>query len=282
MIPSMVAPRAPRAAPAVPLVDTHAHLSDQRFAGDLRAVLDRAAASGVGACVVVGYDLASSRSAVRLAHEIDSIWAAVGIHPHRASSVDDAALDALRSLARQPRVVALGECGLDFYRDLSPRDAQRRAFAAQLDLAAELDLPIIVHSREAMEETLSTLAARPLPAQGVLHCFDGTAGNARRAVELGLYISCAGPITYRRDRTLAEAIASVPDHHLVLETDCPYLSPAGHRGQRNEPAHVRLIAESVAAVRGQPFAHIAAQTSLNAATLFRTPNLAPRAAERAA
>lgn len=282
MILPMGDPRTPREAPAVPLVDTHAHLSDQRFASDLYAVLERAAASGVGTCVVVGYDLASSRGAVRLAQEIDSIWAAVGIHPHHASSVDDAALEALRTLAQHPRAVALGECGLDFYRDLSPRDAQRRAFEAQLDIAAELDLPVVVHSREAMEETLSTLAARPLPPRGVLHCFDSTAHDARRAVALGLYVSCAGPITYRRDRTLADAIASVPDDRLVLETDCPYLSPAGHRGQRNEPAHVRLVAEAVAAVRGQSFARIAAQTSLNAATLFRTPSLAQRVAAQVA
>jgi TatD DNase family protein len=283
MIPAMVAPRAaPREAPPVPLVDTHAHLSDQRFASDLHQVIGRATARGVGAFVVVGYDLASSHGAVRLADAFDSIWAAVGIHPHRASAVDDAALARLRSLAGHPKVIGLGECGLDFYRDLSPRPAQRRAFAAQLRLAAELNLPVIVHSREAMDETISTLATQPLPLGGVLHCFDGTARDAQRAVDLGMHISCAGPITYRRDRTLANAIASVPDDRLVLETDCPYLSPAGHRGERNEPAHVRLIAEEVAAVRGSTLARIAAQTSQNAATLFRTPDLARRVAEQVA
>lgn len=281
-------PVAPSEAPLVPLVDTHAHLNDRRFSHDLRDVLARAAIAGVGAMVVVGYDLDSSREAVRLASSYEQLWAAVGIHPHDARHATDDALAELRRLAAAPKVVALGECGLDFYRDLSPRDQQRRAFVAQLRLAAELRLPVVVHSREAMAETLDIMAREGATAApsagptGVMHCFDGTAHDAERAVELGLAISCAGPLTYRKDDTLARAIAAVPVDRVVVETDCPYLGPAGHRGERNEPAHVRIVAEAAARVRGESPAVLAAQTTANAAALFRTRALAEHAVGTAA
>jgi TatD DNase family protein len=259
---------------APPLVDTHAHLTDRRYAGDLAAVLGRARAAGVGAIVVVGYDLASSRAAVDLASRHDHLWAAVGIHPHDARDAGEAALAEIEALAAGPRVVAIGECGLDFYRHLSPPADQERAFAAQLDLAARLDLPVVVHSREAMAETLEILARHPLPAGGVMHCFDGTAADARRAVELGFYLSCAGPLTYRRDPTLAQALAAAPLERLVVETDCPYLSPAGHRGERNEPANVSAVAAALARVRGLDEDAVARATTRNAAALFRTAALA--------
>lgn len=271
----MVAPPvAPREAPSVHLVDTHAHLTDRRYARDLAAVLDRAAASGVRAMVVVGYDLPSSRAAVALAERHEGLWAAVGIHPHGARHATPTALAELEALARHPRVVAIGECGLDFYRDLSPRATQRQVFEAQLTLAARLQLPVVIHSRDAMPDTLGMLAGRRPAAGGVMHCFDGTVSDARRAVEFGLHLSCAGPLTYRRDPTLAEAIAAAPLDRLVVETDCPYLSPQGHRGERNEPAHVRIVAESLARVRGMSQEHVARTTTQNAATLFRTPALA--------
>ena len=164
-------------------------------------MLERARAAGVGGIVVSGYDLASSRAAVELAARHEDVWATVGIHPHDARFATPQALAEVERLARRPRVVAIGECGLDFYRDLSPRDVQARAFEAQLELAAALDLPVVVHSREAMPETLHTLARARLPAGGVLHCFDGDAEDARQAVSLGLYLSAAGPLTYRRDLT---------------------------------------------------------------------------------
>jgi TatD DNase family protein len=274
-------PTAPREAPLAPLdapgplVDTHAHLTDRRFAGDLDAVLERARAAGVGGIIVSGYDLASSRAAVDLAAGHEDVWATVGIHPHDARFATRQALAEVERLARRPRVVAIGECGLDFYRDLSPRDVQARAFAAQLELAAALDLPVVVHSREAMPETLHTLARVRLPAGGVLHCFDGDTEDARRAVSLGLYLSAAGPLTYRRDLTLARALAAVPLERLVVETDCPYLSPAGHRGQRNEPAHVVSVAAALAGARNGRPADVARATTANSAALFRTPALSP-------
>jgi TatD DNase family protein len=261
-------------APAALLVDTHAHLTDRRYAGDLDAVLARAGAAGVGAIVVVGYDLPSSRAAVALAGRYATLWAAVGIHPHDAREAPPAALEELAALAARPRVVAIGECGLDFYRDRSPRAAQRRAFAAQLDLAARLSLPVVVHSREAMTETLDTLEGHPLPAGAVLHCFDGTPDDARRAAARGLYLSFAGPLTYRRDPTLRAAAEAAPLERLLVETDCPYLSPAGQRGQRNEPANVRAVAAALARARGLDLPAIARATTANAAALFRTPALA--------
>jgi TatD DNase family protein len=229
----------------------------------------------VGGVVVSGYDLASSRAAVELAARYQDVWATVGIHPHDARFATPQALAEVERLARRPRVVAIGECGLDFYRDLSPRDVQARAFEAQLELAAALDLPVVVHCREAMSETLQTLARVRLPAGGVLHCFDGDAEDARQAVSLGLHLSAAGPLTYRRDLTLAHVLASAPLERLVVETDCPYLSPAGHRGQRNEPAHVVAVATALAGARNQRPADVARATSANAAALFRTPALSP-------
>lgn len=269
-------PAAPCEAPITPLIDTHAHLSDRRFHGDVPAVLARARAAGLIAMMIVGYDLDSSRRAVQLAERSDDLWAVIGVHPHHADDFSTAAGTELRALAASDKVMAIGECGLDYYRNLASSEAQRKAFASQLDLAAELGLPIVIHSREAMEETLATLAGVQglVERGGVLHCFDGTAEDARQAVLLGLHVSCAGPITYRKDPTLAQAIAQVPPDRLVVETDCPYLSPAGHRGERNEPAHVRLVAEAVARVRSRSIADTARETSVAAAALFRLP-LAP-------
>jgi TatD DNase family protein len=275
-------PVAPREAPTPALVDTHTHLNDRRFAGDVDAVIERARAAGVGAMVVVGYDLASSRRAVQLAQRSPWLWAAVGIHPHEARLATPATLAEIEALASEPRVIAIGECGLDFYRNLSPPAAQRAAFEAQLALAARRGLPVIVHSRAALAETLERLAALRPPLAGVLHCFDGTLEQARQAIELGFWISCAGPLTYRRDPALAGVIARVPLERLVIETDCPWLSPAGHRGERNEPAYLPLIAQAVSRVRGVPLETVARHTTQNAAALFSTPALAAGLVEQAA
>jgi len=279
----MVAPpAAPSEAPRLTLVDTHAHLNDRRFASDVTRVIESARDAGVQAMVVVGFDLPSSERAIKLAHQYPCLWAAAGVHPHHARDVDAGTLRTLERLAQDERVVAIGECGLDFYRDLSPRPTQIEAFGAQLQLAQRLNLPVIVHSREATPQTFDVLGRHPLPAAGVMHCFDGTAADAARALRQGLFISCAGPLTYRRDPTLADAIVSVPADRLVIETDCPWLSPAGHRGERNEPAHVRLVAEAVARVCGLAVAEVARQTTRNAAALFHTPALAGAALETVA
>ena len=259
------------------LIDTHAHLDFPQFDADRGAVIERAKAAGVAAILNVGTDLASSRRAVALAAQHPSIYAAVGMHPHNAKKMDGAALAELRELARHPKVVAVGEIGLDFYRDLSPRDVQRRAFRAQLAWAAKLGKPVVIHDRDAHDEILDILsdwaaglAHSPLAGRlGVLHTFSGDLPMAEHAMGLGFYISISGPVTYRNARRLLDIVPALPLDRLLVETDCPYLSPHPHRGKRNEPAYVRLVAERIAALRGLTTAELAEATTANAQNLFR-------------
>lgn len=254
------------------LIDTHAHLDFPQFDADREAVIQRAQAAGVELILNVGADLESSRAAVALAEEYDCLYAAVGVHPHEAKKLDGAALAALRRLATHPKVVAVGEIGLDFYRDLSPRDVQRRAFQAQLAWAGRLGKPVIIHDREAHDEVLSILtdwvAATPECRGGVFHCFSGDLAMARRAVALGFYLGVDGPITYQNARKLLEIVEWLPLDRLLIETDCPYLTPHPHRGERNEPAYVRLVAGRIAALKGIPVEELAEITRANASRLF--------------
>ena len=252
----------------VPMIDTHVHVTDSRFELDLEETLDRAREAGVAAFIVVGYDVASSIASVALSERYIDVWASVGLHPHNARDASQQVLLEIERLSHAPRVVAIGECGLDYFRDLSPRDTQRFAFEAQLDLAAARSLPVVIHSRDAMADTLELLRARTPARSGVMHCFDGTADDALRTCDLGLYVSFAGPITYRKDGTLRGAATAVPDERVLVETDCPYLAPNGHRGQRNEPAYVRETVEAVAQARGVRFEEMARQTTRNAQRLF--------------
>jgi TatD DNase family protein len=252
------------------LFDTHAHLHFPEYADDRAAVLARARAAGVGEMVTVGTDLATSEAAIALASAEPGVWASVGVHPHDAATADAAALAGIEDLARAPRVVAIGEIGLDFFRNLAPRDVQLETFRRQLDLARRAMRPVIIHCRDAHAETLDILGeARVGELGGVMHCFSGDVEVARRCLDLGLVISLAGPVTYRNARALPDVARFVPADRLVLETDCPFLPPEGHRGQRNEPAHVRLTAARVAALRGESLAEVAAATSRNARALFR-------------
>jgi TatD DNase family protein len=259
------------------LVDTHAHLDFDRFDDDRAAVIERAQAAGVGAIITVGTDVASSRAAVELAAQNDSVYATVGMHPHDARVLDGEALAELRGLGQRPEVVAVGEIGLDFYRDRSPRDVQRRAFRAQLAWAAALGKPVVIHDRDAHDEIMTVLSdwardqdGTPLEGRvGVLHTFSGDASMARRAVDVGFYISVSGPVTYRNAHDLAEAVRAVPLDRLLVETDCPFLTPHPHRGKRNEPAYVRFVAERVAELKGLPAAEVAQATTANAQQLFQ-------------
>jgi len=252
------------------LFDTHAHLHFPEFAGDLGAVLARARAAGVRRMVTIGTDVATSRAAVALAAREPDVWAAVGIHPHEAISADDTALVEIERLASDARVVAIGETGLDFFRDLAPREAQARAFRAQLALARRTGKPVLVHCRDAHEETLSLLAAEGARERGgIMHCFSGDLGIARRCLDLGLLISLAGPVTYPKPGALPEVARMIPSDRLVVETDCPYLPPQPYRGKRNEPAYVAITAARVAELRGEPLPDLAARMSENARALFR-------------
>jgi TatD DNase family protein len=263
------------------LIDTHAHLDSHRFDADRAAVLDRARAAGVAVLISVGADVTSSQRAVALAEEHDAIYATVGIHPHEAKTLDGEALAALRELAQRPKVVAIGEIGLDFYRDLSPRDVQRRAFQAQLGWAAKLGKPVVIHDRDAHGEILEILAdwakglgsARLNGRLGVLHTFSGDLAMAESAIDLGFYISISGPVTYGNSRQLPEIVRALPLDRLLVETDCPYLAPHPYRGKRNEPAHVQWVAKRIAELKNQSFEDVAAATTANAQRLFDLPNM---------
>jgi len=249
--------------------ETHCHLNHERFADDLPAVLERARAAGVSHLTLIGYDLPSSRRAAEMARPEEGLLATVGIHPHDAENWDGEAERELRRLAEAPGVVAIGEIGLDFYRDLSPREAQYTALRAQLELAAELGLPIVVHTRESVTPSLDVI--EPYARQGlrgIMHCWSGSVEEARRARGLGLLLGIGGVVTYKKAMELPEVVAATELEGLVLETDCPYLPPTPHRGQRNEPAYLPLIAARVAELQGVSLPEVAARTQETAARLF--------------
>lgn len=248
------------------LIDSHTHLDFPHFDADREAVIGRAREGGLVALLNVGASLDSSRASVALAERHDLIYAAVGIHPHEATAVTPAALDALRGLASHPKVVAIGEIGLDYYRDLSPRDAQRKAFAEQLALAAELGLPVVIHSRDALDDVLGML--RDWQGRGVFHSYAGGPERLDEVLELGFAISIAGPVTFPKAEGLRAVAAAVPLERLLVETDCPYLTPEPHRGRRNEPAHVRHVVEAIAGARTLDGEQVALQTAHNAQVLF--------------
>jgi TatD DNase family protein len=253
------------------LFDTHAHLHFPDFAEDLDAVLDRARAAGVRGMVTIGTDRETNGAVVDLAKRIPDVWATVGIHPHDAGEAAEADFEALERVAiQEPRVVGLGEMGLDFFRNLSPPDAQRQAFRRQIDIARRVRKPLVIHCRDAHDETLALLTEeRAGETGGVMHCFSGDVEIARRCLDLGLYISLAGPVTYKNARALPDVARFVPEDRLVVETDSPYLPPTPHRGKRNEPAYVALTAEHVARLRGADPEALGDRLTANAASLFR-------------
>jgi TatD DNase family protein len=252
----------------ISLIDSHAHIYYRDYAGDFDAMLQRAADAGVAAMLVVGTDIESSREAVELAEKHPQLYAAVGIHPHDAGRVTDACYDVIRNLAlSSPRVVAIGEIGLDFYRDRSPRADQERVFRAFLRMARELDKPVIIHDRDAHRQVLDCLREEGTRC-GVLHCFSGDAAMAAEAVAMGLYISIPGTITYPANEALRDVVRGVSIDRMLLETDCPYLSPVPFRGKRNEPSYVRLAAERVAEEKGLSLEDVARITTKNVRDLF--------------
>jgi TatD DNase family protein len=254
----------------MPLFDTHAHLHFPDFNDDFDAMLARARAAGLRGIVTIGTDRESNRATVAMAERIPDVWASVGIHPHDAGEATEEDFTEMERLARSPRVVGFGEMGLDFFRDLSPRDVQGRVFRRQLDLARAVGKPVIIHCRDAHPEALAILdEARVGEMGGVMHCFSADIPVARRCLDLGLTISLAGPVTYKNARALPDVARFVPEDRLVVETDCPYLTPTPHRGKRNEPAYVALTAAYVATLRGVDADALGEATTRNAARLFR-------------
>ena len=238
------------------------------FDADRDAVLDRAREAGVGRILVPGVDLPSSRRAVKLAEAHPEVFAAVGFHPHDADKLGEKELKELRELAAHPKVKAIGEIGLDYYRDHSPRDVQRAAFRLQLDLAAELDLPVIIHNREAYADVMAALSEWNGNRGGVLHSYSGDRTQMSAALELGFLLGLTGPITFPKADEMRAVAASAPLDKLLIETDAPYLTPSPHRGRRNEPAYVRYVAQKLADARGEELQTVITQTGANAAELF--------------
>jgi TatD DNase family protein len=251
-------------------VDAHCHLDDVGGGEDaaLRAAIERARVAGVGRMVTIGTDLATSRAALRIAAAHEGVWAAVGVHPHDATTLTDEALDELEALASDPKVVAIGEIGLDYFRDLSPRDVQQEAFRRQLALARRLGAPVVIHMRDAHRDVFGILEAAGAPERLVFHCFSGGPADAARCLELGGYVSFAGNISYKNAQDLRDACAIVPLDRLLVETDAPYLAPVPHRGKPNEPAFVPVVGAAVAAATGVSVEEIASATSANAASIF--------------
>ena len=249
-------------------IDSHAHLEMEEFDGDRDAVLGRAAAAGLTAIVTVGTTIPDCEKAVALARLHPQVYAAVGIHPHEVKGIDAGTYDLLRVLAQQEKVVAIGEIGLDFFHDHSPRAVQLRRFAEQLDLALELNLPVIIHDREAHAETLRILQQKKGRLRGVLHCFSGDAAMARECIALGFHLSVAGPVTYRKSEQLRAVAREIPAERLLIETDAPYLAPQPWRGKRHEPAYVVETARCLAGIRGVAVEELERQTEENTRRLF--------------
>ncbi|MBK5273498.1 MAG: YchF/TatD family DNA exonuclease [Desulfuromonadales bacterium] len=251
-----------------PLIDSHAHIYYREYAGDFAEMLQRAADAGVAAMLVVGTDLESSRESVELAEKYPQLYAAVGIHPHDAGRVTDSCYDVIRDLAlSSAKVVAIGEIGLDFYRDRSPREDQERVFRKFLRMSHELDKPVIIHDRDAHQQVLNCLREEGT-RRGVLHCFSGDAAMAAEAIAMGFYISIPGTITYPANQALRDVVHATSIDRMLVETDCPYLSPVPYRGKRNEPAYVRLAAERMAEVKGLTLDDVARITTKNVRDLF--------------
>lgn len=257
------------------LIDTHCHLNFDSYGEDRDAVIERARAAGVTRVINPAVDLETSEAAIQLSQQYPGIYAAVGVHPNSSADFDENQINQIATLAKEAKVVAIGEIGLDYHWDESPKAKQFQAFEAQLALAARLELPVIIHNREASEDVIAilerwvgtlpiTLKDRP----GVLHSFSGTPEVAERALKIGFYLGFTGPITYKNADGLRRIAAHIPLNRIVVETDGPFLTPTPHRGKRNEPAYIPIIIERLAALRQISNEAIGAATTENAERLF--------------
>lgn len=253
------------------LVDTHCHLDFERFDADRDAVVARAAAAGVTRIIVPALDLENCPAVLALTEQYAGVCAAVGVHPNSSAGWQDGWIDAIRDFAGHEKVVAIGEIGLDYHWDKSPPETQHRALRAQLALAAELDLPVIIHNRESSDDVIRLLQASPLRERqrpGVLHSFSAPWETAAAALEMGFYLGFTGPVTFKKADDLRAIAARAPLERILVETDAPFLAPQPQRGKRNEPAYVVHVAERLASLHGLETAEFAAQTTANAEQLF--------------
>ncbi len=252
------------------MIDSHAHLTDPRFASEEEEVLRRAREAGVEAVVSIGTGLENSRAAAALAERLPGVFASAGVHPHSAGEATEEALAEVEALTRRPRMVAVGETGLDYHYDNAPRQTQRDAFARHLELGARLGLPVVVHAREADDDVAALLREAGHDTRGVLHCFSSGRELLETALDLGWYASFSGMITFSRFAG-ADLLRLVPLDRLLVETDSPYLSPVPHRGKRNEPSFLPLVARRAAELRGEDPGLLSAATARNARALYRLP-----------
>ncbi|MBI5251874.1 MAG: TatD family hydrolase [Desulfomonile tiedjei] len=254
------------------LVDSHAHLELEPLFSDCAAVVDRATLAGVAFIVTVGIDIEDVERALIVAEGYPGVYACAGFHPHNAKDASDDSLSRMEQFARHPKVVGYGEIGLDFFRNRSPREVQISVFAEQLDMAKNIGKPVVIHLRDAYSEGLDMIEqAAPYPAGGVIHCFSGTKDDAQRALALGFHISIPGTITYKKNDAFRSIVKNLPEERILLETDCPFLSPEPLRGKDNEPAYIVHTATRVAEVRETSYERICGATTVNAARLFKLP-----------
>ena len=252
------------------LFDSHAHLDDERFWEDRDAVIQSMPEAGVGLIMNVGADMPSSRRSLVLAKKYPFIYAAVGVHPHDVEDMTEADLQDLRELAGEEKVRAIGEIGLDYHYDKSPRDKQKYWFEKQIELAQDLDLPIIIHCRDAMQDCMDILRSYDFSrTSGVMHCYSGSAETAEEVVKMGMYVAFGGAITFKNNKKACHVVQSVPLERLLIETDCPYLTPEPYRGKRNDSRYVKYVAEKVAEFRGLPVEEVEKVTMTNAKCLFQ-------------
>ena len=256
------------------LIDSHVHIDDARYNDDRKQMLARGRDAGVGAFITIGCDLATSRAAVALAESHAHIYATVGVHPHEVRHIENGWYEELKKLSSHPKVVGFGEVGLDYHYDHSPREIQRQRFREQIGIARELQLPIVIHTREAQEDTINILREeRAFEVGGVFHCFSGDAWLAKDALDLGFNLSFSGIITFQNATMLREIVKTVPDDRIMVETDAPYLTPVPFRGKRNESAYVKYVAEKIAEIKegssSSAFDRIAHITTENTKRLFK-------------
>jgi TatD DNase family protein len=251
------------------LFDTHVHLNDEQFSDDLDEVIERAKEAGVEKMVVVGFDRPTIEKAIKLVDQYDFLYASIGWHPVDAIDMTEDDLEWIETLTAHPKVVAIGEIGLDYHWDKSPKDVQKEVLRKQIRLAKKVKLPIIIHNREATQDILEILKEEGAhEVGGIMHCFSGSVETARECINMNFYISLGGPVTFKNAKKPKEVAAEIPLEKLLIETDCPYLAPHPYRGKRNEPALVKLVAEQIAELKGISYEEVAQKTMENAQKLF--------------